>query len=512
MQAGLVAPARSRQMARVAIIKLFTGLNLAPAQLSGELIRAGHDSRVYYFRDYEDHTLEDSVNYEVADFSGLLFSVDGREVIWNCYTPFTDFEFDLLFKALEDFRPDAIGFSLYSGIIDESALVTEKIRERFNVPIIWGGPAPTLEPESCIPHADLICINEGEEVIVELANRIDSGDSWLDIEGTWARDNNGEIHKNPNRSNLPLNDIAIPDRRTENYVHIGKERAVRGRFPRNLGKEYPIMTQRGCPFSCSFCIESRYQEMFGKKDSLRRRDIDVVIEELRWAKENLDIDTILFYDDVFTVNPRWLDDFLPRYKEEIGMPFWCYTYPTTHNLRMMKQLKDAGCVSITMGVQSGSERILKEYYNRPTKMARVIEAGKEIVEAGLTGFFDLITINEFDREEDLRQTFDFLIEFPKELKCVAFGEMITFPTYSFTMMSDENKASKKEPNAIASSDEQPSRETYDYYHKLYRLTRTQMPLDQLRQIGNDIRFRNDHSLLDAYFNSEKIARFTGLSA
>ena len=192
-------------MARVAIIKLFTGLNLAPAQLSGELIRGGHESRVFYFRDYEDHDLVDSVNYEVADFSGLLFAVDGREVIWNCYTPFTDFEFDLLLNALEEFRPDVIGFSLYSGIVKESALVTEKIRERFDVPVIWGGPAPTLEPDSCIPHADLICINEGEEVIVELADRIDAGKSWLDIQGTWARDQQGEIHKNSNRPNLPLN-------------------------------------------------------------------------------------------------------------------------------------------------------------------------------------------------------------------------------------------------------------------------------------------------------------------
>lgn len=499
-------------MARVAIIKLFTGLNLAPAQLSGELVRAGHESKVIYFRDYEDHNADEAENYEVAEFSGRLFSVDGREVIWNCYTAFTESEFDMLIGELREFNPDVIGFSLYAGIVKECAQVTEKLREHFDVPVIWGGAAPTLEPERCIDHADILCINEGEEVIVELANRIDEGKPWDDIEGTWVKTADGTVIKHPNRPNMPLNDIAIPDWRPGNYVHIDKERVRRGRFPRNLGKEYPIMTQRGCPFSCSFCIESRYQELFGKKDSLRRRDIDVVLEELHWAKDNLDINTILFYDDVFTVNPRWLEEFLPRYKREIGLPFWCYTYPTTHDLDMMKALKEAGCISVTMGVQSGSERILKDYYNRPTKMSRVIEAGREIVEAGLTGFFDLITINEFDREEDLRATFEFLTEFPKELKCVAFGEMITFPTYSYTVMSDQNKAAKKDPNNLASTHEQPSREVYDYYHKLYRLTRTSMPPEQVREIGNDIRFRNDPSLIDTYLNPEKIPRFTGLSA
>jgi radical SAM superfamily enzyme YgiQ (UPF0313 family) len=499
-------------MARVALIKLFTGLNLAPAQLSGELVRAGHRSKIIYFRDYEDHNVDEAHKYEVADFSGRLFSVDGREVIWNCYTPFTEKEFNMLIGELKKFSPDLIGFSLYTGIIKECALVTAKLREHFDVPVIWGGAGPTLEPERCIPHADIVCINEGEEVLVELADRIDAGRPLDDVEGTWVRAPDGSVIKHKNRPNIPLNDLAIPDWRPANYVHIDKERIRRGRFPRNLGKEYPIMTQRGCPFSCSFCIESRYQELFGKKDSLRRRDIDVVLEELHWAKDNLDIDTILFYDDVFTVNPRWLAEFLPRYKKEIGMPFWCYTYPTTHDLDLMKALKDAGCISITMGVQSGSERILREYYNRPTKMKRVIEAGREIVEAGLTGFFDLITINEFDREEDLRATFEFLTEFPKELQCVVFGEMITFPTYSYTVMSEQNQAAKKDANNIASTDEQPSREVYDYYHKLYRLTRTNLPVEQIREIGNDIRYRNDPSLIDPFLNPEKIPRFTGLSA
>ena len=86
----------------------------------------------------------------------------------------------------------------------------------------------------------------------------------------------------------------------------------------------------------------------------------------------------MFYDDVFTVHPRWLDQFLPRYKAEIGLPFWCYSYPTTHDRELLQKLKDAGCVAITMGVQSGSERILREYFNRPTKSERVIAAAEEI--------------------------------------------------------------------------------------------------------------------------------------
>ena len=65
-------------------------------------------------------------------------------------------------------------------------------------------------------------------------------------------------------------------------------------------------------------------------------------EEDRWKTISIGSQQFEFTgsDDVFTVNPRWLDEFLPRYKAEIGMPFWCYTYPTTHNAAMLQQLKD----------------------------------------------------------------------------------------------------------------------------------------------------------------------------
>ncbi|MCB1615470.1 MAG: B12-binding domain-containing radical SAM protein [Pseudomonadales bacterium] len=495
-------------MARIAIVKLFTGLNLAPAQLSGELQRAGHASQIIYFKDHHIVPYEEKDNYAITDYPGIFLAADGSKKVWNCYKPFNEKENKALIQTLKDFNPDAIGLSVISGVLNEAKYVTELIKAHFDVPVIWGGPGPTLEPDRCIAMTDMICINEGEEVIVELANRLDAGEDITRIDGTWAKDTHGDIIKNPERPLLNLDDIAIPDWNLENYVHINAFRGARkGIYPNNLGQEYPIMTQRGCPFSCSFCIESKYQEMFGKKDSLRRRNIDVVIEELLWAKNNLDIKSILFYDDVFTVHPRWLDEFLPRYKAEIGLPFWCYTYPTTHTPELLAKLKDAGMMSITMGVQSGSTRILKEYFNRPTAEHRVIAAAKEIVDLGpeVKGFFDLITKIPFETEEDLKATFNLLLDLPVEFKTVGFGEMTNFPEYSFTKKVDEN------PDLIAKHDQELSQDIYDYYHKLYLLTRSSMPREQLRKIGDDPQYRENHKLLDPFMTDEKYMSFTGIS-
>src|SRR6202022_2902388 len=94
------------------------------------------------------------------------------------------------------------------------------------------------------------------------------------------------------------------------------------------------------------------------------RCVDGVIEELVRAKEKLAIKAVTFYDDVFTTHPKWLREFAPRYKQEVGLPFWCYTYPRTTRKEEIAMLKDAGLVAITIGIQSGSSTVLKEY-NRP---------------------------------------------------------------------------------------------------------------------------------------------------
>ncbi len=501
-------------MARIALIKIFTGLNLAPAQLSGELQRAGHMSRIIYFKDHHIVDYDNYTDYEITDYPGVFTAADGVKKVWNCYKPFTDKEWRLLIEDLQAFRPDAIGFSVVSGIIREAGMVTEVLRQHFAVPFIWGGPGPTLEPERCLAHADLVCINEGEAVIVALADRIDAGSDIHDIPGTWARKPDGSLQRNENQPLLKLDDLAIPDWNLEHYVHINNFKGRRtGIYPNNLKQEYPIMTQRGCPFSCSFCIESRYQDMFGKKNSLRRRSIDVVLQELHWAKENLDIKSILFYDEVFTVNPRWLDEFLPRYQQEIGLPFWCYTYPTTHTPEILRKLKEAGMVSITMGIQSGSERILREHFNRPTAIARVLKAAQEIVDLGpdVRGFFDLISNVPFETEEDLRGTFNFLLELPKSIKMLGIAEMTNFPTYDYTRQVDEMEHVLATDVAQANSTARLSQADYDYYHRLYLLTRTDMSVERLREIGEDSRYRQDPMLLNALITNEPYISFTGIS-
>lgn len=374
----------------------------------------------------------------------------------------------------------------------QAEAVTAHLREHFDKPILWGGTGPTLEPDRSILHADIVCVGEGEDVILEIAERLDLKQSLDNIPGTWFRSSDGNIQKNPKRPVADLEVIAMPVWDEEHYAYINGHRFDRTFAPNthNIDQSYQMMTQRGCPFSCSFCVESFYQNEFGKKDSLRRMSPQKAIRELLHAKNVLGFKTVTFMDDVFTVNPRWLEEFLALYKTEVSLPFFCYTYPTTHNASMLAMLKDAGCHAITMGVQSGSYRILKDVYDRPTKIGRVTRAAQEIVESGIpAATFDLIPQTEFDKEEDLQQTLELLLEIPKEMDSTFYAVMAYFPNYPIQEKFNDQQ--------LLASSERLTEDTYLYYFKLFALTRTALPMEQVRALAQDQQYRKNHDLLNS---------------
>lgn len=463
---------------------------MAVPQLSGDLIREGHETRLFFFKEYK-------FEREYLDPAALINRSDDVPPV---ITESLGHDYEELASRLADFKPDAIGLSVITLSISEAIKTTAFLRTQFDVPILWGGVGTTLEPEIAIEHADLVCVGEGEQVIVEFADRLQSNTPWQDIEGTWARADDGSVVQNPKRALQDLDNISKPDWDESKMVYITDDISAMGRpaYVKLALGDYEIMTQRGCPFSCSFCVESRYQEMFGKKKSLRRRNVDVVLEELVTAKNRYNPNTIWFWDDVFTLNPRWLDEFLPRYKEEVGIPFWCYTYPTTHSLELLQKLKSAGGNCISMGIQSGSERMLKEVYNRPTPLGRVIEASEEIIEAGIVGYFDLISNSSFETEEDLRSTFNFLIELPQQMVYLGAGDMKSYPTYAYSRNEDELLADNVLATTVG-----VQKKLYDYYHNLYWVARHPY-LDKAEKlrIGNDPLYRKNPDKLKQYLYAQ----------
>jgi radical SAM superfamily enzyme YgiQ (UPF0313 family) len=489
-------------MARVALIKAFSGMNLPVSQLAAELVRAGHDALIIFLKRFEIRPTDQPHTLEMADQDQRLFIVNRagvQQISWSVHTPFSDVEKASLLKVLSEFRPDGVGISCLSAGMTLAGHTAAFVRDALGVPVIFGGTGPTMEPARALESGDVVCVGEGEETIVEFADRLDGDGNLLSIVGTWAKTVDGQIVKNPKRSLCNLDDIAQPLWDPRYLVYINGDELIYNATPwvNSMPHQYVIMTQRGCPFSCSFCVESAYQEMFGKRNSLRRRDPAVVLEELHKAKQQLDLQGVMFFDDVFTINPRWHDEFLPRYKQEIGLPFWCYTYPGVHTRELLERLKDAGCRSMSMGVQSGSKRLL-EVFNRKGTRDRVAKSAQEIVEVGIKGTLDLIPSTVFDTEDDLRETLDLLLEIPHELDASFYNEMVYFPNYPIS----RRKADEGIPDGASAVD----RDTFYFYLKLYNLTRTSMPRDEVRRLARDPETRAHHSRLNPLLNDDPVLK------
>ena len=139
--------------------------------LSSVLKNAGHNTYLIYLKEHENRikTKKDAKNTVIMHEGVNSF---GADMIFSYGEPITEIEADILLGLLEEINPQLISFSLRSISIDLVKGITEKIRQKFKAPVIWGGVGPTLEPQRCLQYADIVCLGEGEYPLLELAEML----------------------------------------------------------------------------------------------------------------------------------------------------------------------------------------------------------------------------------------------------------------------------------------------------------------------------------------------------
>lgn len=404
---------------KLVFITLYDKGCLGIRYISSVLKEAGHHVSIVYLGNHEGKIKTGSDKF--SDDENLWISVNeyGADLIRSYSDSIGVKDQDILMDLLKKSNPDIIGFSLRTMFLDTAIKITGRIRKAVNAPIIFGGIAATSEPEKCIQFADMVCLGEGERAMLELANSFDKGGPLHGINNIWFRDNDA-IHKN---ALLPLeqslDNIPFPDYAPENKFSIlGGKITENDTSIGNMSEfTYEVITSRGCPFACSYCCNDLLKRLYAGQKFLRRRSVKNVIQELVQAKESLHVKTILFKDEIFTYDFGWLKEFSKLYKENVNLPFWCYTHPLFAEEKSLQLLKDCGMFNISMGIQSGSENVLYNIFNRPTPYAKIVESAHllERLKLPIRPRFDIITNNPFEAEEDRRKTFELLMDLPKPL-------------------------------------------------------------------------------------------------
>lgn len=298
-------------------------------------------------------------------------------------------------SVLEDFQPDLVGITAMTtkfGSVLKTAEIIKKYSPKCTV--IAGGPHPTFLPEQTLKsgHIDAAVRGEGELTFPNLIKAMENGENLEKVKGISFR-KNGEIIHNVSQEFIEnLDWIRYPARRflrnPENYTS------------EDMGV---IMTSRGCPFNCSYCCH-----MWHKK--VRNRSVENIIGEIKQVKQEYKTRQFEFKDDSFTLNRNRIIELCERIiSANLRINWSCTTRANLIDEELVAIMKKAGCNVVKLGIETGSERILKE-----TKKGVTIEQMKKAAELlnshriFWSGYFMMGLPTE--TEEDIRKTYEFMKE------------------------------------------------------------------------------------------------------
>jgi radical SAM superfamily enzyme YgiQ (UPF0313 family) len=280
-----------------------------------------------------------------------------------------------LCEQIEDFSPDLLAYSVTTGLHKYYLSLNKKIKNKFKIPSIFGGPHPTYFPEIIKEEGvDIICIGEGELAFAELADKMEKHSDITKIKNLYVKKGN-KIFKNDVRPLIQnLDEIPFADRE------------LLYEFKPKL-KNYPItffMASRGCPYTCPYCFNPTLARIYKSKGwRIRRRSVNNLIEEIKSVMSKQKLQFIQFVDSIFITDEKWLEEFSEIYSKEIGIPFYCHVRANLVNKKIVKLLKKAGCASVGMGIESGDDEIRNKILKRNMSREQIINACKLFKEVGI---------------------------------------------------------------------------------------------------------------------------------
>jgi anaerobic magnesium-protoporphyrin IX monomethyl ester cyclase len=285
-------------------------------------------------------------------------------------------------ERVRSFAPGLIGFSIMSQQYPWSLGMAKAVREAFpEIPLVAGGVHCTMVPEEVVSDGafDVVAVGEAELAFLDLVETLERGDDPTGVPNMRFPARSRYHPKgltpivNPVGAFPDLDDIA-----PNHYELFDMQRIVDSK-----NGWFGVLTSRGCPYKCTYCfnkeIVDRYLEDGGAKRSkeyLRHYSVERVIGELTELKRRYPkIKTLIFDDDLFTLDRKYVAEFCDAYKASgLGMPFVVNMHVQVFDEDMAFRLREAGCFMVKYGLESGSIRLRKETLWRYMSNERILKA------------------------------------------------------------------------------------------------------------------------------------------
>lgn len=321
---------------------------------------------------------------------------------------------DEFIDVLKDYSPRITGLSAMTPEADsayQAAGICKRVLK--GVPVVLGGPHASVCTEDALanPHIDYVVRGEGEITFLELCDVLLKSGDGAQVEGVVSRYS----------QNSRIRAIRAPIKTLDDLPFPARDIAAAGDFHlRSYSLLFPmpypymnIMSSRGCLAHCKMC-QPALETMFGR--GMRFRSPGNVIEEIKALKKTHKIRGVIFWDDTFTLNRRWLDEFCDRLiNEHLNVSWWCYARVNTVNEPMLRMMKKAGCRMICFGIESGSQRVLSEVLNKGTTVEHNKKAISLCKKAGILANANVMCGSPTETLDEIRLTDRLLAEADPEL-------------------------------------------------------------------------------------------------
>lgn len=266
---------------------------------------------------------------------------------------------------------DVLGFSSLSPVFGYVQRLAPVAKRAHDGPVIYGGVHPTLDPEGCldVEGIDMVCVGEGEGALPEVLDALAQGRPVRGIRNIWTKEN-GRVVRTPLRNlvedldRLPFPDFPLFD------------------LPRLFSAREGVASMtasRGCPFQCSYCSNHKIRARYPNPGSyVRFKSVERTVEEALRQLSLCDAFRYFdFSDDIFILDRDWLEAFAERFPRQVGRPFVCNALVKVLDEDRARLLEQAGCTMVTIGLESGSERLRREVLKRPAMSNEMIlDAGR----------------------------------------------------------------------------------------------------------------------------------------
>lgn len=298
-------------------------------------------------------------------------------------------------------EPELVGFSATtSGFMDAADMALAIKTRRPDIKIAFGNVhvsslgAPVLEH---FPEIDYLVMGEGEGAMLDLAD----GRPLAEIGNLIWRDDSGRIRINPRRDRIKdLDELPFPAyEKLAGFPHAYHLPL----FAYEKRHGATMITSRGCPYTCSFCDRTVFERLY------KTNSAQYTYEHMKYLRDRFGVRHINMYDDLFTAKRQRVMDLCDMLIEKpLGVQFNCAIRTGHTSDEMLRKLKQAGALMVSMGIESADPGMM-ERHKAGVTLDAVRDTVRQIHAAGLRAKGLFIFGMPGETPETVRTTSDFIL-------------------------------------------------------------------------------------------------------